>query len=247
MMAGTVLDPQRRPLEGVEVRLVGDSLHTFTSRTGTFRFYVSRAPEMLLLFRRPGYKALLLKTETEWSGNVVMMPGAFELPDIQVNARNAKPAKFAFTSKYDDFFRRQHLGFGEFITREDIDRRFPYHTPEILEGHPGIRVSSQNGQTTIVAFARCHDYPPKINVYVDGHKLIPQGAAKVASIGAESPFARRSPPDPEIAGIVGEMLERVNPKDIEFIEIFRGPGELPGEFNDGNCGAIVIWTRTGAQ
>ena len=47
--------------------------------------------------------------------------------------------------------------------------------------------------------------------------------------------------------IVGEMLSRVNPGDVELIEIFRGPGELPPEFNDGNCGAIAIWTRSGGQ
>ena len=43
------------------------------------------------------------------------------------------------------------------------------------------------------------------------------------------------------------MLSRINPRDIELIEIFRGPGELPPEFNDGNCGAIMIWTKEGGR
>ena len=51
----------------------------------------------------------------------------------------------------------------------------------------------------------------------------------------------------QLKASVGQMLNQVNPADIEFVEIFRGPGELPGEFNDGNCGAIAIWTRQGGR
>jgi hypothetical protein len=246
MISGIVVDPQRQPLEGVEVRLVGDSLRRFTSRAGTFRLSAPRGTELLLQLRRPGYNAQLLKLKGEWSGTVLMVPGAFELPDIQVNARNAKPAEYAGTTKYDDYFRRRRQGLGEFITREDIDRRNPLHTFEIFEGRPGIRVSFQPDRGTFVAFARCNEYPPKINVYVDANKLIPAGG--INSLATESPIPWvRTPRDPEIAGIVGEMLARVNPREIELIEIFRGAGELPPEFNDGNCGAIVIWTRQGGR
>jgi len=52
-------------------------------------------------------------------------------------------------------------------------------------------------------------------------------------------------PSPDSNGKVGKILERISPSDIEMMEIFRGPGELPGEFNNGNCGAISIWTRQG--
>ncbi len=33
---------------------------------------------------------------------------------------------------------------------------------------------------------------------------------------------------------------------LPLIEIFRGPGKLPGEFNDGHREAIAIWTRQAA-
>jgi hypothetical protein len=132
MISGTVVDPARQPLEGVEVRLIGDSARRYTPGAGTFRLSAPRGTELLLQFRRPGYNAQLLKLTGEWSGTVLMVPGAFELPKIQVNAHNAKPAQYASTTKYDDFFRRRRQGLGEFITREDIDRRSPLHTPEIF-------------------------------------------------------------------------------------------------------------------
>ncbi len=250
MIAGTVVDPLRQPIEGAEVRVVGGKASALTSAAGTFRLFLPRAKEFLLQLRRPGYKAQLLKLDGEWSGTVLLEPGAFELPEVQVTARYAKPAQYAGTTKYDDYFMRRRIGFGEFISREDIERRQPMRSVEMLEGRAGINVSLRPpgaGQGTVVAFARCHEYPPKINVYVDGHKLIPAGAA-TQGVGAESPImgiGRRR--NPEIMGAVGEMIDRINPSDIELIEIFRGPGELPGEFNDGNCGAISIWTRQGAR
>lgn len=245
VLSGTVVDAQANPIEGVEVRLVGDTVRRFTSATGTFRLLAPGSKELLLQFRRPGYNAQLLTLTGAWDGTVQMVPGAFELPPIQVNAANAKPIAYASTTKYDDFFRRRHQGIGQFITREEIDRRNALHTPEILEGHAGIRIDVQTGRGTSVAFARCNEYPPKINVYVDGHKLIPNGGP--ISYGTADPRARIMRRDPEVTGITGEMLGRVDPRSIELIEVFRGASELPPEFNDGNCGAIVIWTREGPR
>ena len=248
-LSGTVVDTDRKPLEGVDVRLVGDTTRHFSSASGTFRLYGPRGVELLLQFRRPGFNAQLLKVTGDWNGTVLMVPGAFVLPDIQVNANNAKPAEYAYTNKYDDFFRRRRQGLGDFIPRAEIDKRNAFQTTEIFEGRPGIKVNIQRDRgLASVCFVRCNEYPPRINVYVDGHKVLPQRSAKLNDDGGASPLMMvQRARDPEIAGIVGEMLSRVNPRDIELIEIFRGPGELPPEFNDGNCGAIVIWLKDGGH
>jgi hypothetical protein len=42
------------------------------------------------------------------------------------------------------------------------------------------------------------------------------------------------------------LLESVNPSEIEAMEVYTGPGTIPGEFNTGDvCGVIAIWTRDG--
>jgi hypothetical protein len=38
-------------------------------------------------------------------------------------------------------------------------------------------------------------------------------------------------------------LDDVLPSQIEAMEIFRGPAEMPAEFLDDSCAAIAIWTR----
>jgi outer membrane receptor for ferrienterochelin and colicin len=37
----------------------------------------------------------------------------------------------------------------------------------------------------------------------------------------------------------------VDPDQVEAIEVFRGPSEIPAQYNDNNsqCGVILIWTR----
>ena len=257
-ISGRIRDPLQRPIAGAEVRVVGTTLSVVSSDSGFFRLIAPNTSPILVQIRRPGYRAQLLRINESWSGTILLEPGVYELPGIQVTARMAKPANYANTNKYDGFFRRQHIGFGEFVTREEIDRRSAQHTAQLLETRPGVRVDfrqgeiASGGQGTIVAFARCNEYPPKINVYVDGHKLQPRSVmdrggdlAMQMMSGGVSPaeIQRRR----EVRGIVGEMLDRINPSDIELMEIYRGPSELPGEFHDGNCGAIVIWTREGAR
>ena len=139
-ISGVVVDPLRRPVEGAEVRIARTGLATLSLPNGTFRLAVATGDPVLVLVRRPGYKAQLLSIRAPWTGTVQLGPGAFELPEILVTVRHAKPAEYAGTTKYDDFFRRRRLGLGEFIDRAEIERRSPTRAVEVLQGRAGIRV-----------------------------------------------------------------------------------------------------------
>lgn len=49
-----------------------------------------------------------------------------------------------------------------------------------------------------------------------------------------------------IAGAPFDFLRQFRPRDIEGIEVYRGPAETPPDFSRGGaqCGVIAIWTRT---
>lgn len=233
-ISGTVVDPLQRPIEGAEVSGMGLGASIMTSADGAFRLLIPRTGETLLQIRRPGFNGQLVKVTGAWIGSIMLTPGAFSLPEVKVTARFAKPVKYAGTNKYDGVFERQRKGFGIFIMKEEIERRNPLYTSDLLQAKAGIKTAlTTSGTGTMIYFARCNErrlgklaaVTPKITVYINGMKQYPEFG---------SPFN-------------GDLVERVNVADIEMMEIFRGPGELPPEFNDGNCGAIAIWTRQGGK
>jgi hypothetical protein len=249
-ISGTVVDPAGNPVAQAEVSVVATGVATFTSATGRFLLRVPRARNLVIQVRRPGYRGQLIRFTEDWDGKVLLMPGPVQLPDVKVAAKYAKPARYAGTAKYDDYFFRWRKGFGIFLDRDAIDRRGALTTAQLLEGQAGVHVDLRRpGDPTIIWFSRCNEMPPMIDVYVDGRRL---WAEQSSVTGKESVLNGTRPGSGDNTAAVlarnaklGEILERIPPSDIEFMEIFRGPGELPGEFNNGNCGAISIWTRQG--
>jgi hypothetical protein len=145
-----------------------------------------------------------------------------------VTARYAKPAAYAGTAKFDGFFRRQRLGVGTYISREQIERSNAFHTIEILRGIPGVRADIHPVITDqAVSFARCGQRDPDYNVtvWIDGQRIYPEGGS------VASPKA------------VAEMIARISPTGIEMMEIYRGASQIPAEYHTDGCAAVVIWTR----
>ena len=259
-VSGTVVDLVRQPIEGAELLVVGTQIKASTNAKGWFLLRAPLQPQLLVQVRRIGFGSQVLRFDGSWTGIILLTPGIPTMPDITVTAAAAKPARYSGTSKYDDVFRRRLLGMGDLIDRKQIDDRGAIETAQLLEGRAGIKVQIRHSESvgdvegTIVSFSRCSEFPPKINVYVDGRKLIPhfiplrdERSALTALSSGQDVSALDTEARRQLRARVGEMLARVNPSDIEMIEIFRGPGQLPAEFNDGNCGAIAIWTREGGR
>jgi hypothetical protein len=157
---------------------------------------------------------------------LILPPIAQALPDVNVADRLAKPARYANTRRYDEFYARRAQGFGTFLTREDIDARFKTNTPELLQGVPGMKVKrvgndwkiqSLQCQMGLPALSNNSDPQTYIRVFIDG-----------MDVGDAS------------------ELTTVNPAQIEAMEIYKGPGELPAEARGKGCAAIFIWTRDGS-
>jgi hypothetical protein len=241
------------PVAEVEITVLGTALTVLTDSTGRFRL-TGLAPGLTVLrVRRIGYKGQYLRTSLEPGATplaeIELEPGAYFLPEIEVTAKAGKPLEFAWTTKYDDFFRRRNYGLpgGTFVTAEDIRRQPAMHTSELLEHHvPNLRVVNHflGPGGTEIKFPRCSDH---VGVWVDGRKINWQSkhqqtpgvsltALSQGQSGAEKEKAR------EKATELADVLEEVNPSEIQFMEVYRGIGSMPGEFS-GGCGAIVIWTK----
>jgi len=226
-ITGRVFDQSRRVVEGVQVVVNRHDLRATTDSAGIFNLEFS-ASDSEIAFRRIGFEPLLLRTHplppADDTVLVQLRTAPIQLAEVTVLARATKPLRYAGTTKYDEVFLRQRVGFGTLVTREDIDRRFEFHTYELLEGVPGVSV--WNGPPKRIRFARCQN-PTGVSVFIDGMLQIP------------ADYRPRSDNDEPVI----EMLSRINPRDIEMIEVYRGASEIPAVFHWNGCAVIAIWTR----
>jgi hypothetical protein len=120
--------------------------------------------------------------------------------------------------EYGGFYERLHARLGgQFITREQIDRQMPFNTTDLLLTLAGVSVTPNPRGSGNIVRVRGDCIP---RVFLDG---VPIG----------------------LGG--GSIDDLVRPLDLEGIEVYRGPGELPVQFAQGACGAIVLWTRRGPE
>ncbi len=119
------------------------------------------------------------------------------------------------------FYERKERGWGQFITREDIEQRNPDTFTTMLRMVPGWRVvpHERGGRYYTVRGVGYKGCPPTF--YLDGIKLGPIDS--VTSLGVDI---------------------FVFPSELEAVELYR-VSELPAEFggSDAGCGVIAAWTR----
>lgn len=228
---GRVMTPMEVPLSGAEIAVVGDSLSAISDSGGRFVLRGIPPGQHVIRIRRIGYLAQYLAATLAPGEKkdvvIALIPGAYRLPEVEVTARLAKPIEYAWTTKYDDFFRRKRVGLGYYIGRKDIDRKGGAGTPDLLIGVPGLWIRPSGFFPAAVKATRCK----KMSVWMDGWELH-------VDIGRPMMGDPRTP-----AEQVGALLERVIPLQIEMIEVYTSPSRMQAEFLGNSECAIAIWLR----
>jgi hypothetical protein len=226
---GRVYDEARRPIDQVQVIVNRRDVRATSDPFGVF--HIDLAPgDSTVGFRRIGYRPLLLSLNPPPPPGdtilVELVPSPVELEEVIVTGAPSKPLRYAGTTTYDDVFQRRKVGLGVLIPREAIDKRAGAQTYQLLEGLAGVRI--YDAPLKRIRFVRCEE-PGGITVWIDG---VRQNA------GSELLYSGGLEETPEV-----EMLSRINPSDIEMIEVFRGPSEIPGVFHWNGCAVIAVWSR----
>lgn len=113
--------------------------------------------------------------------------------------------------------RRRHQVGGDFVTREEIDAVDPMKLTDLLRRYPGVNIMPERRWGGSVSYQVVMRGRCRPALFIDGA--------------------------PVFNTLIDESLE---PRDIEGIEIYRGP-ETPTRFTRSPCGALVVWTRTGER
>jgi hypothetical protein len=222
-------DSTRSPIHGAAVELVAANLTkvgtTITDTAGAFVLRATAPGKYTLQLTHPSYATSGSDTISLAAGEVLMVQlrmgrQAIVLAPVVVTSRgNARLGGF-----YD---RMQRGGFGHYITRADIDKRPGAHrASDLLQGVPGVelipvrRGRATSGANIISMRGNGRRCPPAI--FINGAPL-----RQIGDSGAD---------------------DFVTPNSLEAIEVYRSSGGTPAEFQQpGTCGAVVFWTRTGAE
>lgn len=126
--------------------------------------------------------------------------------------------------KMAGFNRRMSRGAGEFITRRDIERRDPMRLSDMVHVRAGVGTvpygdGSGRRHVRMARSALQEDTDRcRVQYWIDG-----------------VPFR----------GVNRFELDELSPDDVQGIEIYRGPSEIPPRFNrrGSGCGVVAVWTR----
>jgi hypothetical protein len=221
ILRGQVTDSAFEPVRLAEIAILGTPLRVTADTLGLFRIDGVPVGVHPIVVRAIGWKPLFFMIRMEADQEQIVRVGleraAQQLPDLVVEGgRRAKPPEYAFTNRYDDFFRRRVVRSGTFRTRGDVWFQSAFNTVDLLKAIPGVNVR-RSGAVPAVEFASCGASGGQVSVWIDGARVNTRDH--------------------------NEALSYLRPTDIEMIEVYRRAGQIPGEFMGDSCAAVVIWTR----
>ncbi len=235
-LRGRVVSSDGEPLEGARIAVDGLDSVLATDRAGAFHLADHPPGTVRLVISAighvPGRFGITLRDERLLVDTVFALERAAQRLDSIVVAESAQPFRSAGTLEFE---RRRAMGFGSFLTRQELNQWGPTPVsasirvlggfrlmPRSLKCGGGFALASGRGLNAAGGGDECVDTACYVAVYVNGSQIWTPG------MGA--------PPD----------IERYLASELDAVEIYRGAGQLPPELQSTGaaCGAIVLWTRT---
>jgi hypothetical protein len=245
LVTGVVTGDSARPLAGAIVEIASVGRRATANARGAYTLVIDHAGAYSIEARAMGFsssvRAVRLGSGDTLRLDFALSPVPQELAPVVVTVEEALP-----TERMRGFEERRRLGFGRFITRDMLDQREHDTVSGILRGMAGVRMvrrptacgdgySAATGRgiasvglSQATASATCGGGTPLpaacyMVIYVDGVRLWAPGTP--------------DPPD----------FEHMRNNNYEGVEVYRGPSELPIQYQGTGaaCGAILLWTRVG--
>lgn len=212
------------------VRLAGSTRVTLTDAHGEFRFTDLPAGPLSILVRAIGYRPIVVDVLLGRGDSLhlvdevlALQPLPIVLPGIDAPSDSAQ--RLALTRA--GFYERRGRGFGVFAEQSEIRRWNPHALSDILRHLNGVRIQANPnyGRTRPAIDLR----PYLIELRGCGNVLF---FFNGVSLGGSA--------DPQF-----DLDLLIVPQDVTALEVYRGPSEIPLQFNATNslCGAVLIWSE----
>jgi len=220
------------PLPGVEVTLQQLQQRTVTDSAGRFVFTRVRGGAYTLQFRMIGYRpirhAVLVTDADTVRTDARLVSFAVRLDPLQVNA----PAG----SRLMGIDQRLKLGIGVFLDSSDLRRNDAVRLGDLIGRQRGVQVLRTRSGAFAMSMDQVGPYGERcaMSVLIDGTTIYRSTGVEMKGEPSNVPSA----PPPDLNAFMGVP-------DLQAVEIYRRPSEVPMEFGGRNtgCGVVVLWTR----
>ena len=225
---GSVVDSaSRQPLVGVTVILLGspgDSAlaRAQTTARGDFLIEAPSPGPYRVRFEMPGFRQAVTSVLELSVGRVMeVSPHLTPLPAVVLDTVLVAGQRVPYYLA--DFYRRREEGFGDFLTRAQIERYWPHRTTDVVRRLPGFEiVYGGDGSRTIRSlraprFGQQGVCSPVI--FVDG-----------AYVGSARTF---------------DLDSNLWAENLVAVEAYPSPATMPVIFNvtGSECGGVAFWTK----
>ncbi len=226
---GVVTNLNGVPIAHAEVIIDGTPYRATTNDSGVYRIEIAPIGRVHVIVRRVGFEPADERATLKAGAGLQL---DFELKGLPELLDSVMVREAGGNGRMADFWARRLIGVGAFITREDIERRHPARSSDLLRMITGVRVvagesgfdrpfitmgrnavtANRASRTGITLGSDC-----RVAYYVDG-SYVPAGTFH---------------------------MDDISPLMLEAVEVYRGPAETPTKLRqrDTACGLIVIWTR----
>ena len=228
-IAGVVSDTNLVPLEGAEVSILRTNVKAHTVLKGRFQILKVPPGEYLLITRRLGFRPVSTLVQVP-AGDTARL--SYTLERVTQSLEAVVVTEQRQSVRMMEFESRRKLGFGEFMTRDDIEKRGSQFAPDLFRAFMTIDVSPVN--------AIKHGGQPEYML------MGKRGSATINGPGGGScpmtVFVDRVPmPFPFDLNLLPSS------KDLAGIEVYAGAATAPPQFASNglgaSCGVVLIWTR----
>jgi hypothetical protein len=220
---GVVSDTSLAPIQAAQVSIVRTGIRIGTGPNGRFRIVDVPPGQYILIVRRVGFHPTSAIVDVAESDTLRL---AYTLERLTTMLDTVVIAERRQSPRLMEFESRRKLGFGQFMTQDEIEKRNSAYATELFRKFPSVNVSPTNSSSIpeYYALSRREGGDPNvgacpIQIFLDGVKL-------------PSPFNL-------------DLLP--SPRELAGIEVYASSGTIPPQyagFNTG-CGVILVWTRDG--
>lgn len=223
---GRVVDSlTRAPIVGASVEITLTRQRQLSDTSGRFVFSSTTPGPQALRVRHLGYlparESVFVSAKDSLEQLVMLSRLPAELREVLISGQQVVFPRF-----FEDAYKRAARGAGVYFTREYIDEWNIDDYKSLLDRVPSVSANDRG-----VTFNRCQSgleaaqnprARPKVQVYIDGHRM---------ALDAD-----------DFRGIYA-ALSSIKPRQVQLMEVYPNVSSIPAEFLEDACAVVVIWTR----